>query len=60
MEAHDDGWMLMECGRICDGKEKVLGENEKSWGFGSDCWKSIVCVFLTKKSHKIHSMEESI
>jgi hypothetical protein len=33
---------------------------KKSRGFEWDCWMSISCVFLTKKSLKIHSMKESI
>jgi len=36
------------------------GSLKKSLGFLWDCWMSMLCVFLTKKSCKIHSIRESI
>jgi hypothetical protein len=39
---------------VCQKKKKSWSELKKSWGFMWDCWKKLVCVFLTKKSHKIH------
>jgi hypothetical protein len=34
--------------------------SQRSQGFLWDCWMSMSCVFLTKKSHKIHYTKESI
>jgi hypothetical protein len=41
-------------------EKKVWMIMKKSWEIEWDCWKRLLCVFLTKKSHKIHSMKESV
>ena len=40
-------------------KVKSFESSKKSQDFWWDCWKSLSSVFLTKKSHKIHYIQES-
>jgi len=39
---------------------RVCKTMRKSQGFVWDCWMRVVFIFLTKKSHKIHSIQESV
>jgi len=40
-------------------QNKNHGSLKKSQEYLWDCWMSMLCVFLAKKSHKIHSLEET-